>query len=88
MNHASDLEAAQKPPAQLIDALWAVEPSQTSPVIQLPQQSPALVDQEVLLIDGPSSTWVYFIRHRGACQALAQATVSCGYSSCRSFLLP
>lgn len=33
MNHASDLEALLKPPAQLIDALRAVEQSQTSPVI-------------------------------------------------------
>lgn len=33
MNHAYDLEAGQKPPAQLIDVLWAAEENQTSPVI-------------------------------------------------------
>lgn len=50
---ASDLEAAQKLPGQLIDALWAVEQSQTAPVI-LSDPSEVSSLWEVLLMDVPS----------------------------------
>lgn len=53
MNGASDLEVAQKPPGQVIDALQVVEQSQTAPVIL---SDPSAVSSlwEVLLMDGPS----------------------------------
>lgn len=53
MNGASDLEVAQKPPGQVIDALRVVKQSQTAPVIL---SDPSAVSSlcEVLLMDGPS----------------------------------
>lgn len=53
MDGASDLEAAQKLPGQLIDALRAVEQSQTAPVI-LSDPSEVSSLWEVLLMDVPS----------------------------------
>lgn len=52
MNHASDLEAAQKLPAQLIDALRAVEQSQTSPVILSDPSAVSRVGQPGGFVDG------------------------------------
>lgn len=53
MNDTSDLEVAQKPPGQVIDALQVVGQSQTAPVIL---SDPLAVSSlwEVLLMDGPS----------------------------------
>lgn len=79
MNGAPDLEVAQKPPGQLIDALWAVEQSQTVPVILSDPWAVSCL-WEVLLMMDPSQTWVCFSSSPGACWIQAQTTASSGHS--------